>query len=78
MELNFSMPLVALEELLHVSGIFEPEKMVHHELMDLEMQVRPATESWSSPLHRALGLCCCWLCVLVMSVATTTPHHILA
>ena len=43
MELNFSMPLVALEELLHVSGIFEPEKMVHHELMDLEMQVRPAT-----------------------------------
>ena len=43
MELNFSMPLVALEELLHVSGIFEPEKMVHHELMDLEMQVRPST-----------------------------------
>ena len=43
MELNFSMPLVALEELLHVSRIFEPEKMVHHELMDLEMQVRHAT-----------------------------------
>ena len=63
-ELNFSMPLVALEELLHVSGIFEPEKMVHHELMDLEMQVRPATTSWLGLLALGHHMWWCWLCLL--------------
>ena len=38
-ELNFSMPLVALEELLQVAGIFDPTLMVEHKLMDLEIQV---------------------------------------
>lgn len=37
-ELNFSMPLVALEELMQVAGIFDPTLMMEHELMDLEMQ----------------------------------------
>ena len=55
---------VALEELLHVSGIFEPEKMVHHELMDLEMQVRPATTSWLGLLARGHHMWWCWLCLL--------------
>ena len=38
-ELNFSMPLVALEELMQVAGIFDPTLMIEHELMDLEIQV---------------------------------------
>lgn len=59
-ELNFSMPLVALEELLQVAGIFDPTLMVEHELMDLEIQVgAPASCCQHCCRRRSAGALCC-------------------
>ena len=52
-ELNFSMPLVALEELLTVAGIFDETSMQAHTFMDLETQVADERTTDTQPATSA-------------------------